>query len=109
MTTKDANKELEDILEAVRIGGWYDANPNQRESNYLDVDVALQQINSLMISKAEVLGAIGKDEHDGKKSDEPCGLILGTINDCDCNFQYDNAEKKRLRQKLNLKPLMGKS
>lgn len=39
--------KLDKILEAVRVGGWFDANPSQREGNYLDVDVAKQQVKEL--------------------------------------------------------------
>lgn len=47
---------IEQILEAVRIGGWYDANPNSRQPDYLDVDVALAAIQSF------VEGVIGAHE-----------------------------------------------
>lgn len=50
--------EVEKILEAVRIGGWYDANPDQRDSDYLDVDVALERLTAL--HDAEIERVIGE-------------------------------------------------
>lgn len=45
------NPTIDEILEAVRIGGWYDANPNQREPGYMGTDVAKQAICDLLLSK----------------------------------------------------------
>lgn len=50
---------IDEILEAVRVGGWYDANPNQREANYMDTDVAkaaiLRGIETMVLEKVRHL------------------------------------------------------
>lgn len=43
---------LLEILEAVRIGGWLGAEPDSREPNYLDTDVAESIIRQHMLSEA---------------------------------------------------------
>lgn len=46
--------ELDDILEKVRIGGWYDAIPEVRETdNCLDTDVAKKRIVKIFQSILE--------------------------------------------------------
>lgn len=60
---------LLEILEAVRIGGWLGAEPDSREPNYLDTDVAESKIRQHMLSEAIEL--IGDDEKEFTKRSRP--------------------------------------
>lgn len=53
---------LLEILEAVRIGGWLGAEPDSREPNYLDTDVAESKIRQHMLSEA--MGLLGEDDNE---------------------------------------------
>ena len=44
-------QDVMEILEDVRIGGYYDARPEERKPNYMDKDVALKALNAYYLNE----------------------------------------------------------
>lgn len=76
MTPEDkAVGELDEILEAVRKGGYYDANPNERQSDYFDKDVAKERLQTILSQervKARIEEVDLAADHIFNCEDAPC-------------------------------------
>ena len=92
--SNDEGELLLQILHSVRRGGYYDALPDERGPDYLDVDVAMQRILAHYTANQKIVEAVGQEKYH-----------LAGIGDPYVEHPYEygyNRALEEILQKLNL-------